>query len=134
MLRGREPQNERPDPKHGHGLRAIRRFGGRKSTVRLLAPTDHRGQQSVSPARMAKPDTELAKATLAASLTSHADCGIGLLMGSPFPDRTTLGALDTITMTMCAWGWLRSSMLPADASAKRERSSLYLCPGARRSK
>jgi Bifunctional DNA primase/polymerase, N-terminal len=41
-----------------------------------------------------KPDSELPAATLASWLTSHAHCGIGLLMGSPFPDGTTLGALD----------------------------------------
>lgn len=41
-----------------------------------------------------KPDYELHPATLASWLTSHADFGVGLLMGSPFPDSTTLGALD----------------------------------------
>lgn len=41
-----------------------------------------------------KPDSELPDATLASWLTSHANFGIGLLMGSPFPDGTTLGALD----------------------------------------
>ena len=41
-----------------------------------------------------KPDSELPEATLASWLTSHANFGIGLLMGSPFPDGTTLGALD----------------------------------------
>ena len=41
-----------------------------------------------------KPDSELSEATLASWLTSHAHFGIGLLMGSPFPDGTTLGALD----------------------------------------
>ena len=41
-----------------------------------------------------KPDSELSEATLASWLTSHANFGIGLLMGSPFPDGTTLGALD----------------------------------------
>ena len=41
-----------------------------------------------------KPDSELSQATLVSWLTSHANCGIGLLMGSPFPDGTTLGALD----------------------------------------
>jgi hypothetical protein len=41
-----------------------------------------------------KPDSELPEATLASWLTSHAYCGIGLLMGSPLPDGTTLGALD----------------------------------------
>jgi hypothetical protein len=41
-----------------------------------------------------KPDFELSEATLASWLTSHANFGIGLLMGSPFPDGTTLGALD----------------------------------------
>jgi hypothetical protein len=41
-----------------------------------------------------KPDSELPDATLASWLTSYADYGIGLLMGSPFPDGTTLGALD----------------------------------------
>jgi hypothetical protein len=41
-----------------------------------------------------KPDSELPEQTLASWLTSHADFGIGLLMGSPFLDGTTLGALD----------------------------------------
>ena len=41
-----------------------------------------------------KPDSELSEATLATWLTSHAHFGIGLLMGSPFPDGTSLGALD----------------------------------------
>jgi hypothetical protein len=36
----------------------------------------------------------LSEATLTSWLTSRANCGIGLLMGSPFPDGTTLGALD----------------------------------------
>lgn len=41
-----------------------------------------------------KPDSDLPEATLASWLTSHANFGIGLLMGSPFPDGTMLGALD----------------------------------------
>jgi hypothetical protein len=41
-----------------------------------------------------KPDSELSEETLISWLTSHAHFGIGLLMGSPFPDGTTLGALD----------------------------------------
>jgi hypothetical protein len=41
-----------------------------------------------------KPDSELPDATLASWLTSYAHFGIGLLMGSPFPDGTALGALD----------------------------------------
>jgi bifunctional DNA primase/polymerase-like protein len=41
-----------------------------------------------------KPDSELSEAVLSSWLVSHANCGIGLLMGSPFPDGTTLGALD----------------------------------------
>ena len=40
------------------------------------------------------PDSELPEATLASWLTSHANHGIGLLMGSPFPDGTMLGAFD----------------------------------------
>ena len=40
------------------------------------------------------PDPELSEATLVSWLTSHANCGIGPLMGSPFPDGTTLGAPD----------------------------------------
>jgi hypothetical protein len=40
------------------------------------------------------PDSELSEATLASWPTSRADFGIGLLMGSPFSDGTTLGALD----------------------------------------
>jgi hypothetical protein len=41
-----------------------------------------------------RPDSELSEATLASWLTSHANFGIGLLMGSPLQDYTTLGALD----------------------------------------
>jgi hypothetical protein len=41
-----------------------------------------------------KPDPELPPVTLCAWLGTHAHFGIGLLMGSPFPDGTTLGALD----------------------------------------
>ena len=41
-----------------------------------------------------KPDFEFVDATLASWLTSHAHFGIGLLMGSPFLDGTTLGAID----------------------------------------
>jgi hypothetical protein len=41
-----------------------------------------------------RPDSELSDATLASWLTSQARLGIGLLMGSPFPDGTSLGALD----------------------------------------
>jgi hypothetical protein len=49
-----------------------------------------------------KPDSELANATLASLLTSNASFGIGLLMGSPFPDGTTLGALDIDHDEVCA--------------------------------
>jgi hypothetical protein len=41
-----------------------------------------------------RPDSELSDATLASWLISRAHFGVGLLMGSPFPDGTTLGALD----------------------------------------
>jgi Bifunctional DNA primase/polymerase, N-terminal len=41
-----------------------------------------------------KPDSDLSDATLTSWLTSHAHFGIGLLMGSPFPDGTAFGALD----------------------------------------
>ncbi len=41
-----------------------------------------------------KPDDELPPEELASWLFKHADSGICLLMGSPFPDGTTLGALD----------------------------------------
>jgi hypothetical protein len=41
-----------------------------------------------------KPDSEIPSDQLAGWLSRHGDCGIGLLMGSPFPDGTTLGALD----------------------------------------
>ena len=41
-----------------------------------------------------KPDSDFSEATLTSWLTSHADFGISLVMGSPFPDGTTLGALD----------------------------------------
>lgn len=39
-------------------------------------------------------DHELPPATFELWLGSHAHYGIGLLMGAPFPDGTTLGALD----------------------------------------
>jgi hypothetical protein len=41
-----------------------------------------------------RPDAELSDAMLASWLTSYANFGIGLLMGSPFPDGATLGAVD----------------------------------------
>jgi Bifunctional DNA primase/polymerase, N-terminal len=41
-----------------------------------------------------KPDAEIPAAELASWLTKYGHLGIGLLMGSPFPDGTTLGALD----------------------------------------
>jgi hypothetical protein len=52
------------------------------------------GQKACHVREWQKPDSEFSDATLASWLTSHADFGIGLLMGSPFPDGTTLGALD----------------------------------------
>jgi hypothetical protein len=41
-----------------------------------------------------KPDLELPSTALASWLTKYGHLGIGLLMGSPFPDGTSLGALD----------------------------------------
>jgi hypothetical protein len=41
-----------------------------------------------------RPDGEIPPAQLTSWLKSHANRGIGLLMGSSFPDGTTLGALD----------------------------------------
>jgi len=41
-----------------------------------------------------KPDAEIPAAELASWLTKYGPLGIGLLLGSPFPDSTTLGALD----------------------------------------
>jgi hypothetical protein len=41
-----------------------------------------------------RPDDEIQANELASWIASYADFGIGLLMGSPFPDGTTLGALD----------------------------------------
>jgi hypothetical protein len=41
-----------------------------------------------------RPDPEIPSQELRDWLRSHADHGIGLLMGSPLPDGTTLGALD----------------------------------------
>ena len=41
-----------------------------------------------------RPDSELSPDVLKGWLTSHGSAGIGLLMGNPFPDGTTLGALD----------------------------------------
>jgi hypothetical protein len=62
-----------------------------------------------------KPDSELANATLASLLTSNASFGIGLLMGSPFPDGTTLGALD----------------IDHDEYVRLGRASLIDCPSGR---
>jgi hypothetical protein len=61
------------------------------------------------------PDPELSEATLASWLTSHAHFGIGLLMGSPFPDGTTLGALD----------------IDHDEYVRLGRASLIDCPSGR---
>jgi hypothetical protein len=41
-----------------------------------------------------KPDAEIPAADLASWPTKYGHLGIGLLMGSPFPDGTALGALD----------------------------------------
>jgi Bifunctional DNA primase/polymerase, N-terminal len=41
-----------------------------------------------------KPDVEIPTEELASWLTKYGHLGVGLLMGSPFPDGTTLGALD----------------------------------------
>ena len=41
-----------------------------------------------------RPDHEIAPADLASWPTKYGHLGIGLLMGSPFPDGTTLGASD----------------------------------------
>lgn len=41
-----------------------------------------------------KPDPEVPAATLDEWLLTHGSQGIGLLMGSPFPDGTKLGAID----------------------------------------
>jgi hypothetical protein len=41
-----------------------------------------------------KPDPEIALEVRQRWLSDHGHCGMGLLMGSPFPDGTTLGALD----------------------------------------
>jgi hypothetical protein len=41
-----------------------------------------------------RPDSEIPVAELASWPTKYGHLGIGLLMGSPFPDGTTLGALD----------------------------------------
>jgi hypothetical protein len=41
-----------------------------------------------------RPDHEISPAELASWLTKHGNLGVGLLMGSPLPDGTALGALD----------------------------------------
>lgn len=41
-----------------------------------------------------KPDTEIGQEELARWDRKYAGCGIGLVMGSPLPDGTTLGVLD----------------------------------------
>lgn len=41
-----------------------------------------------------KPDGEIGRVTLDAWMHQYADNGIGLLMGSPLPDGTVLGAVD----------------------------------------
>jgi hypothetical protein len=41
-----------------------------------------------------RPDADISGAELASWLTKYGHLGIGLLMGSPFADGTTLGALD----------------------------------------
>jgi Bifunctional DNA primase/polymerase, N-terminal len=62
-----------------------------------------------------QPDSELVDAILASWLTSHAHFGIGLLMGSPFRDGTTLGALD----------------IDHDEYVRLGRASLIDCPSGR---
>jgi hypothetical protein len=44
--------------------------------------------------RWQRPDPEIAPAELDRWLWDYAACGVGLVMGSPFPDGTRLGAID----------------------------------------
>jgi Bifunctional DNA primase/polymerase, N-terminal len=41
-----------------------------------------------------RPDDEISAAALSSWTSKYGDLGIGLLMGTPFPDGTTLGAVD----------------------------------------
>ena len=66
-----------------------------------------------------KPDPELPEATLASWLTSHANFGIGLLMGSPFPDGTTLGALDIDRDEYVRVGWASLGHTPSGRVGKK---------------
>jgi hypothetical protein len=70
-----------------------------------------------------KPDSELSEATLASWLTSHAHFGIGLLMGSPFPDGTTLGALDIDHDEYVRLG--RASLLDAPSGRVGKKGAVF---------
>jgi hypothetical protein len=70
-----------------------------------------------------KPDSELSEATLASWLTSHANFGIGLLMGSPFPDGTTLGALDIDQDEYVRLG--RASLLDAPSGRIGKKGAVF---------
>jgi hypothetical protein len=70
-----------------------------------------------------KPDPELPEATLASWLTSHANCGIGLLMGSPLPDGTTLGAIDIDQDEYVRLG--RASLLDAPSGRVGKKGAVF---------
>jgi hypothetical protein len=70
-----------------------------------------------------KADSELPEATLASWLTSRGHCGIGLLMGSPFPDGTTLGALDIDHEEYVRLG--RASLLDAPSGRIGKKGAVF---------
>lgn len=72
-----------------------------------------------------RPDAELSEATLASWLTSHTHSGIGLLMGSPFPDGTTLGAVDIDRDEYVRVGRASLRDPPSGRIGKKARSSSF---------
>jgi hypothetical protein len=71
-----------------------------------------------------KPDSELSEATLASWLALHAHFGIGLVMGSPFPDGTTLGALNIDHDEYVRLG--RASLLDAPSGRIGRKGAVFL--------
>jgi hypothetical protein len=62
--------------------------------ARILVTPGVAQHQGLPCIRLAEPDPEIAVKIRERWLTADGHYGLGLLMGSPFPDGTTLGALD----------------------------------------
>jgi hypothetical protein len=117
------PRQSKPSPPEGVAGAVFARWAGiyreRGHWPRPITP----GSKACHVREWQKPDSELSEAILASWLTSHADCGIGLLMGSPFPDGTTLGALDIDQDEYVRLG--RASLLDAPSGRIGRRGAVF---------